>query len=105
MTELAEVAVMRTRKPFFKSLPSQLLLVASVGVAVIAVTIPYTPLATPLGLTPLPHTALAAIGGIIVGYVVVSELLKARISVWSSRTVPKSGRRGLSWGRAAHRRS
>lgn len=81
LTELAVVAVMRTRKPFFLSLPSPLLVGTSVVVGVAAVALPYLPVAPLLGFAPLPGPIVLAIFAIVASYVVASELLKRRLAV------------------------
>ena len=48
-TELAVLFILRTRRPFFRSRPSTLLLGASVLLGLITLAIPYSPLAGPLG--------------------------------------------------------
>jgi Mg2+-importing ATPase len=80
LTELAVVAVMRTRNRLYKSRPSTLLAVASIAVAGVALVIPYLPFAPLLDFQPLPAQLLAAILAIVVAYVLASELLKRRLS-------------------------
>ena len=54
MTAVTALYVLRTRRPFFRSRPSTWLMIASAVVVVIAVAIPYLPVAAPLGFVPLP---------------------------------------------------
>ena len=56
--------------------PTSRLALASLVVAVIAIALPYSPVATPLGLVGLPLELLVLILAITVGYVVVTELVK-----------------------------
>jgi Mg2+-importing ATPase len=91
LTELVVIAVMRTHKRFYQSLPSSLLLAASSGVAVLAIALPFLPLSGLLGLVPLPMTLVVAILAIVTGYVAASELMKR----WFGVLVPGS------WPRAS----
>jgi Mg2+-importing ATPase len=77
-TELAVMLVLRTHRPFFRSRPGTALLVTSIAVALISLAIPFSPLAEPLELVPLPGPVLLALGAITAGYVIATELAKAR---------------------------
>ena len=82
LTQLAVIAVMRTRKPFFESLPSRLLLGVALAVAATAVSLPFVPVLNAiLGFVPLPMTLLGATAAIVVAYTGASELAKRRISL------------------------
>ena len=70
------VLVIRTRKPFYKSVPGRYLMIATACVAVAAMTIPYTPLAGILGFAPISPLILLTIGGIAVIYIVITEIAK-----------------------------
>ena len=76
-TELAVMLVLRSHRPFFRSRPGGALLWSSVAVAVIAVAIPYTAAAEPLGLVPLPAAVLMVLAAITAGYVAATEVAKA----------------------------
>jgi Mg2+-importing ATPase len=80
LTELAVVALMRTRQSLFRSRPGTLLVGASVAVAAVALAIPYMPFAALLDFRPIPIELLTAILMIVAAYVVASELLKRRLS-------------------------
>jgi Mg2+-importing ATPase len=77
-TELAVLFVLRTRRPFFRSLPSRLLAASSLAVAGLALAIPYSPLAGLLGLVGPPPTMLAALVAITALYVAATEITKGR---------------------------
>jgi Mg2+-importing ATPase len=77
-TELAVMLVLRTRRPFFRSRPGAALLSSSIAVALITIALPFSPVAEPLGFVPLPAPLLAAIAMITTGYVLATEILKAR---------------------------
>ena len=82
LTELAVIAVMRTHKQFFRSLPSPLLLAAQGVVAALAVIIPFAPIAAQLfGFVPIPGSLLAAILGVVTLYTLTSDYLKTWIGV------------------------
>ena len=70
------VLVIRSRKPIFKSRPSQYLLMATLLVVGVTLLLPLTPLGRILGLHPLPLSFLLLIGIIIVGYIISAELAK-----------------------------
>ena len=70
------VLVIRSRKPFFRSRPGNALLLATLSVVVIAVVVPFTPLAAFLGFGPMPLVFLLCIGLIVSLYIVAAELVK-----------------------------
>lgn len=70
------VLVVRTRLPFFRTRPGKGLLWATCSIVPIVFLLPYSPLAAPLGLGPLPAGLLAAVVGIIAAYFLCAELVK-----------------------------
>ncbi len=70
------VLVVRTRRPFFQSLPGNHLLIATLAVVGVTLVLPFTPLAAVFGFVPLPPTIWAVVAGIIPGYVIAAEVLK-----------------------------
>jgi len=70
------VMVIRTRRPFFKSKPSKYLLAATLAVVVIALLLPFTPVAAILGFQQLPVYFLAFLSVIVAAYVVTAEVVK-----------------------------
>jgi len=92
MTEVLIIWVMRTWKPFYRSLPSRPLLLAMVLVLVITLVLPYSPLSGILGLTPLPVSSIALLGLITVLYAGVSEFTK---KLFYARAFGKEMSRGL----------
>jgi Mg2+-importing ATPase len=74
----AIVLVIRTRRPFFSSLPGRYLLLATLTVAGATLLLPYSPVAAPLGLTPMPLSFLLLLAAILAGYVLTAELVKRR---------------------------
>ena len=71
------VLVIRSRRPFFRAMPSRLLLLATHAVVGLAILIPFTPLAAILDFAPLPIEYLLILGAIIAFYVLGAELTKA----------------------------
>jgi P-type Mg2+ transporter len=71
------VLVVRTRRPFFKSRPSKLLVIATLAVVIVAALIPYLPFATLLGFQPMPGHFYPIIALIIFAYVAAAEATKA----------------------------
>ncbi|HEY7025198.1 MAG TPA: magnesium-translocating P-type ATPase [Candidatus Limnocylindrales bacterium] len=76
ITELAVMFVLRTKRPFFRSRPSLVLLGSSVAVGLITLAIPYSPLAGPLGLIGPSLALLATLVLITAAYVVTTEMAK-----------------------------
>ncbi len=70
------VLVVRTRRPFFQSLPSRYLLIATAAVAVTAVILPFTPLGEVFRFAPLPPSYLLVMGLIVACYAIAAELAK-----------------------------
>jgi Mg2+-importing ATPase len=84
LTELVVVLVMRTRRPFFRSRPGTLLLTSTLVLVVVALAVPYLPLAGVFGFVPLPPALMATIVVITVVYVLATELAKR----WFYRRAP-----------------
>jgi Mg2+-importing ATPase len=77
-TQTLIIFVIRTRRiPFIRSQPSLALTLAALGVVLVGVLLPMTPLATTLGFQALPAGFLLALVGLIVTYLVLVECGKA----------------------------
>lgn len=76
LTELITLMVMRTRKPFFKSRPSFVLLFSTVLVGMITSLFPYTPLASLFGLEPIPLEVVGILILLISLYTIAMEVIK-----------------------------
>lgn len=77
-TQCLVVFCIRTRRvPFFRSRPSRALLLSVLGVVLIAVAIPQSPLAPALGFQPLPLTFFAALVAMVIAYLVLIDATKA----------------------------
>jgi Mg2+-importing ATPase len=70
------VLVIRTRRPFFRSLPATPLLLTTLGVAVATLALPLTALGRVFAFEPLPLRFYGLILGILALYVTVAELAK-----------------------------
>jgi len=70
------VLVIRTRRPFFKSMPGKYLLGATLLVVAATLILPFTPLGKLLGFSRLPLSVLLIIGIIIIAYMITAELAK-----------------------------
>ena len=70
------VLVIRTRKPFYKSKPGNLLMLATAAIVCAVLVIPYTPLAEVFKFQPLPLYFLVVLAVIIALYVAMAEVVK-----------------------------
>lgn len=78
LTEIAVALVLRTRRPALRSRPGRILLVSTAIVALVALTLPFVPLAPWLGFVPLAPAMLVALLAITAAYVLATELFKLR---------------------------
>lgn len=76
LTQLAIVLIVRTHNAFWSSRPSPLLGMLTIGVAVLAIAIPYLPQASLFGFIPLPAPVMVGVVAITFLYIVVSETTK-----------------------------
>jgi len=76
LTQLSILLIVRTQKAFWVSRPSRLLAGLTLGIAVVAVLVPYSPFAPWFGFVALPLPVLVGLVGITALYVVASELTK-----------------------------
>jgi Mg2+-importing ATPase len=76
LTELVIALVVRTRRPFFRSRPGNVLLASTVILVVVAFAIPFVPYVDILGFVPPPPSVLAALAAITGLYVVATEITK-----------------------------
>lgn len=81
------VLVVRTRLPFFKSLPGRLLSVTTGAVILVVLLLPFMPFATLLGFTRLPGIFYAWMLLLITGYIVMAEVAKK----WFYKRVDRLG--------------
>ncbi len=76
LTELVIALVVRTRGPFWRSRPGNLLLASTASVIVLALALPYLPGIAVFGFVPLPVPLLLAMVALTLAYVVAAELSK-----------------------------
>lgn len=76
LTELFILFIIRTHKNFFKSQPGKYLFILSVLGLLLTLGLPYSPLATEVGLTPLPWANLSIMLTIVAAYIITADLLK-----------------------------
>ncbi|GAP12431.1 magnesium-translocating P-type ATPase [Longilinea arvoryzae] len=70
------VFTIRTRLPLGRSHPSRAMMLVTAFVALFSLLLPFTPLAAPLGLTPLPITTVLILLAIVALYFMFAELTK-----------------------------
>jgi P-type Mg2+ transporter len=76
------VLVIRTRQPFFKSMPGRYLFIATLIVVATTLILPYTPMAGLFGFQPLPMIFLVLLGVIVVLYISAAEVTKRYFYRW-----------------------
>ncbi len=76
------VLLVRSRQPLWTSRPAALLVVTTLLVIAVTILLPYTPLAQPLGFTPLSPVFLISMLLLVASYAVAAELVKR----WFYRT-------------------
>lgn len=80
LTELAALLMLRTNRRVWASRPGPALLMSSVVTAMVTATLPFSVLASRLGLVGLPWRVALALAAITVGYITVSEMFKVRFA-------------------------
>jgi Mg2+-importing ATPase len=80
------VLIIRTRRPFYRSIPGKALLVATILVVTATLVLPYTPLAEVLGFEALPTYFYLYIVGIVLLYIGAAELAKKMFYAWIDRS-------------------
>ena len=76
LTQLAILLVIRTYRPFYRSRPGRFLRWSVPAVMLVALALPYSPLAEAFEFHRLSATSLAAVLAIVAAYVAVSEASK-----------------------------
>ncbi|MDZ7265598.1 MAG: HAD-IC family P-type ATPase, partial [candidate division KSB1 bacterium] len=71
------VLVIRTRKPFFKSLPGRNLFAATISIVGVILLLPFTPLAAIFGFTRPSGILLIFIALIVMFYILTAEIVKS----------------------------
>ena len=81
-TQVLIIFAIRTRKILFKSKIHPALAAMAIVIVLIAIIIPFTPLGTWFGLTPLPKVFFLFLAGAIVAYFTLVELVKICFRKW-----------------------
>lgn len=76
LTELVIAIVVRTKKPFYRSRPGKLLLVLTAFIIMITVAMPYLPISSFMGFTPLPAWVMLVLVALTGLYVLAAETAK-----------------------------
>ena len=85
-TQTLVIFVIRTRRiPFLRSRPSGLMLALPIACATVGAILPFSPLSHLLGFTSLPLAFFLILVGMIVGYLVLVEVVKARFYAFERR--------------------
>jgi Mg2+-importing ATPase len=71
------VLVIRTKKPFFKSIPGKYLSTATLLIVASAFLIPFIPIGKVFGFSQLPISFLLLMGVIVAFYIIAAEMVKA----------------------------
>ena len=78
-TQTLVLFIIRTAGNPLRSRPSRPLAITTLLIVAIGFLLPYTPLAGPLGFTPLPFLYFLFLAGMIVSYLLLVELVKQRL--------------------------
>ena len=85
-TQTLVVFLIRTRRvPFFRSRPNLAMIITPISCAAVGAVLPFTPLAGVLGFTALPLSFFLILLGMIVTYLVLEEVAKARFYATQAR--------------------
>jgi Mg2+-importing ATPase len=77
LSEIAVTFIIRTRLPFYKSMPSKLLIIASIFVASVCLFVVSAPaIGSYFQFTPPPSEYLLMVGGIVLAYCLFTEIVK-----------------------------
>jgi Mg2+-importing ATPase len=75
-TQVLVIFVIRTRSSPFASRPHPALAAVACAVLAVAVALPFTPLAAPLGFVAPPPLLFAVLAGLVAAYLVLAEIVK-----------------------------
>ncbi|MGO4440353.1 magnesium-translocating P-type ATPase [Rhizobium sp. RAF56] len=77
LTQTLIIHVIRTaKKPFIESWASPPLIASTIAICAIAIALPYSPLAGPLGFIPLPALYWPIIAGFLMSYAILTTIVK-----------------------------
>ena len=76
-TQILVIFIIRTKRvPFFQSIPGRYVTFSAIAVVALAWIIPYTKLGALLSFSPLPSVLILLIAGIVISYLIVTEISK-----------------------------
>ncbi|GAB3979558.1 magnesium-translocating P-type ATPase [Actinoallomurus acanthiterrae] len=102
-TQTLVIFLVRTRRtPFWRSRPGAVVAAAALAVVAVGAALPFMPFAADLGFSRVTGAILAVTAGIVLAYLALVELIKARF--YRAQPVPDLGR-GTHPHRRLHRRS
>jgi P-type Mg2+ transporter len=105
-TQTLVIFVIRTRRvPFLRSRPSRGILILPVVCALVGIAFPFTPLAHILGFSTLPLAFFLILLGMILTYLVLVELVKARFYAFQARPARAPATHEQRRHRHIHRRA
>ena len=78
-TQILVVFVIRTATSPLRSRPSAMLVLTAGGALAAGMLLPFTPIASALGLVAVPATYFAYVAGVVVAYLLLVEVVKRRI--------------------------
>ncbi len=87
-TQVLVIFVIRTRGSPLKSRPHPLLAATSLAVVALAAILPLTPLGVHFGFVPPPPAFYAILGGMVVAYLCIVELVKRAFYRWAVKSHP-----------------
>ena len=87
-TQVLVVFIIRTRANPIKSRCSWWLAISSFGIVLVAVAVPFSPIAGILGFVPLPLTLLGVLALIVIAYLVLVQVVKQLLNRLVSRRQP-----------------
>jgi len=87
-TQVLVIFVIRTRGNPLKSRPHPLLAATSLAVVALAAILPLTPLGAHFGFVPPPPAFYAILGGMVVAYLCIVELVKRGFYRWALKSHP-----------------
>lgn len=78
ITQLLIIFAIRTRLPMFRSKPNPVLIATMLAMVVVALVLPITPMGEWFGMVPLPSIFFWYLGGVLIAYFAVVEIIKAK---------------------------
>jgi Mg2+-importing ATPase len=90
-TQVLVVFIIRTPGPAWRHRASPWVAAASIGVALLALALPYTPLGPVFGLVPLPVSVMAAMASLTACYLAAAEVMKRTLHRSTRQAVVPAG--------------